>query len=267
MPKRSVKAYDPKGIRLNHTWYSDRDIEAIIDVAGGLPDGDVEHEVPLDEPGNFHHTTVRVPRRQALKDRLESAARVYAAFSDFQTKPTAKQMADILADIETAAAKLIAALHLPETMDETNPLEHMLPALRYGLFLESAGHEERRVGGFPDRDSVQRVYQLRDWAKAEKDKCRAEPVTPPTQRHMGDETMDDLFRDFTKIWVEIFERKIGTSVGGPLSLDASQASGPFIRFLHACLQPILKKAQSEGAIRERVRRLFQGKVTHKSTPK
>jgi hypothetical protein len=72
MAKGSVKDYNPKHPE-DREYFSDNDLEAIIHAAGGLPDGEVDHQRAAEDGSGL--ITVRVPRRVALKERLESAAR------------------------------------------------------------------------------------------------------------------------------------------------------------------------------------------------
>jgi hypothetical protein len=167
-----------------------------------------------------------------------------------------------MARIETAAAKLIAALHLPEAMDE-DPLASMPVALRCGALQAQAALEASELGGLPEWsgagllcDSVHGVYRLRRWARNAQARRRARP-TPRAKRHAGDEVLNKLFGGLAGIWIEIFERPIGTSVGSPGSPHEGKAGGPMIRFFSACLKPILKdEAPTNKAIRSRIQRLF-----------
>lgn len=253
MPKRSVEAFRLKRVSPGHAWYSNVDIEAIIDAAGGLPEGDVEHFA--DNP-NF--ATHGVPRRQALRDRLELAAHNYAVLSQFEIQPTAKQIADAMADIEAAAAKLIAALYLPEAMDQ-DPLASMPTALR-GLqgWAVAEAKQLGKSGADLLGEAVYGVYRLHGWARNEAQASRrAVRQTPQAKRHAGNEELDNLFKELASIWTDVFERPIATTVGGPQSVNAGKAGGPMLRFLSACLKPILKDTTPNyEAIRGRIRRLF-----------
>ena len=268
MPKRSIEAFRPQGIRPGHRFYSDDDIEKIIDAAGGLPDGEVEHEVLVDGPDGIRYETRRVPRRQALVERLKQAAHAYTVLSEFQTEPTAKQISDAMADIEAAAAKLIAALHLPEAIDQ-DPLASMPAALRYGALQAQAALEAERLGGLPKwsgagllSDSVRGVYRLRRWARNAKARSRTARQTSRAKRHVGDEALNALFGDLAGIWIDVFERPIATSVGE--SANARKAGGPMVRFFSACLKPILKdKTPTSKAIRARVLILFPGRTARR----
>lgn len=273
MPKRSIQAFQPKGLRPDHRFYSDDDIEAIIVAAGEMPSGNVEHLVRIDGPdGRFsHHTASQVPRSQALSERLEQAANLYTSFSSFQTEPTAKQICDAMADIEEAAAKLIAALHLPEALDQ-DPLASLPAALRFRALQEEAAIEAGQLGGGPFnpsaegllRDSVRGVYRLHKWALNVQARRRTDRQTPRAKRHAGDEYLDWLFKGLACIWEDVFKRPIATSVASSESANAGQAGGPMLRFFSACLKPILKdKTPAFNAIRGRIRRLFPGRTARR----
>ena len=204
MPKRSIQAFQPQGIRPDHRVYSDDDFEVIITAAGGMPSGEIDHEILIDDDKGFRREVHRVPRHQVLRERLEKAAHAYITFSEYQTEPTFKQMADAMADIETAAAKLIAALHLPEAMEQ-DPLASMPTALRSGALQAEAALEASELGGRPRwsgegllRDSVYGVYRLHRWARSVKARNRTARPMPGTKKHARDEDLNHLFGDLRR---------------------------------------------------------------------
>jgi hypothetical protein len=264
MPKRSIQAFRPQRIRPDHRVYSDDNIEAIITAAGGMPSGVIDHEILIHDAKGFRREAHRVPRRQVLRERLEKAAHIYITFSEYQTEPTPNQIADAMADIEEAAATLIAALHLPEAMEQ-DLLASMPTALRYGALQAEAALEASELDGLPRcsgegllRDSVHGVYRLHRWARSVKARNRTARQIPWTKKHARDEDLNRLFGDLAGIWFFVFERPIATSVSGPESARPGQAGGPMVRFLSACLKPILNETPSNEAIRSRIRRLFPG---------
>ena len=228
-----------------------------------MPSGEIDHEILIDDAKGFRREVHRVPRRQVLRERLEKAGHIYITFSEYQTEPTIKQIADAMADIEAAAATLIAALYLPEAMEQ-DPLASMPTALRYGALQAEAALEASELGGLPRwsgegllRDSVHGVYRLHRWARSVKARHRTARQIPWTKKHARDEDLNRLFGDLAGIWFHVFERQIATSVSGPESARPGQAGGPMVRFFRACLKPILKdKTPSDNAIRNRIRRLF-----------
>jgi hypothetical protein len=81
-------------------------------------------------------------------------------------------------------------------------------------------------------------------------------VDPDCKRNKGDVELRRLFGDLIGTWMEVFERPIAMSVGKPGSPGEGIPSGPFIRFIQACLKP-LKIDLTPDAIRDRARP-FQG---------
>ena len=112
MPKRSIETLRLTGRRLrlpgDGPIYDDDIIDGIIEAAGGLPDGKIKHCCLNTDKADF------VSRRKALEERLDRAARTYLFKTEWQTKPTPKQLAKRFAKIETAAAKMLAELGLPQ---------------------------------------------------------------------------------------------------------------------------------------------------------
>jgi hypothetical protein len=166
---RSIQGFKPKALSQDRRFYSDDDIEAIITAAGRT-------------------VRARVPGlrwRQALSERLEVVAHNYTQCSQFQSEPTAKQIADAMADIETAAAKLIAALHVPEAMDE-DPIASMPVALRSGALQAQAALEAGQLGGVGLlRDSVHGVYRLQRWSRNVQARLRTAPHEVSVSVHDG----------------------------------------------------------------------------------
>jgi hypothetical protein len=241
---RSIQGFKPQALSQDHRFYSDEDIEAIIAAAGGT----VRARVP------------RLRRWPALSERLEVVAHNYTQCSQFQTEPTAKQIADAMPDIEAAAAKLIATLHVSEAMDE-DPLASMPAALRFGALQAQAALEAghglpKRSGAGLLRDSVHGVYRLQRWSQNVQARLRTAQATPRAKRHIGDEELDRLFGDLAGIWTKLFRRRIAASVSGEASANPGQG-GPTVRFFSACLKPILKdKTPTSKAIRGRLLLLF-----------
>lgn len=265
MPQRSIAGFRPTGIAFGTRFYSSRDIEAIISAAGGLSQGNVKHIRVNKKATGF--ITVTVSRRKALAECLHSAAQRWHVNSQFQTKPTDKQLAESFAKIEAAANRLLKALHLPGQPHGDDPLSPMPYALRFEGLQAFAGLEAERLGGFPEwsgagllLEGVQGVYRLRDWGSEANKKNPTQPPTPRAERNVADAALNQLLASLTKIWVEIFENRIGTSVTAPRQARKSQAGGPMIRYLRTCLEPLLKEATpSPEGIRDRVRRLPRNK--------
>jgi hypothetical protein len=281
MPKRSIQTF-----RLTNRWlrrsgdgpiYDDEVIEGIIEAAGGLPEWDVEHNRLNKDGTDFERATVS--RRQALEERLDAAARTYLLKTEWQTKPTPKQLATRFDKIETAAAKTLAALGLSRDvrLEEVRPdrkgqVKKEIPSeLCYGELQAFAELEAQQLGGSPLysgegllRDAVHGVCRIRDWSAKAKQHNAGEEATPREQRHSGDKILDDLLRSLGGIWFDVFNKLPTTSVSsGTQSSPAGVVGGQFVAFIEACLRPLLgSNMLTRDAIRERVRRLRRDR-THK----
>jgi hypothetical protein len=259
--------------------YDDEVIDGIIEAAGGLPEGDVEHYRLNKDGTDFERATVS--RRQALEERLDAAARTYLLKTEWQTKtkPTPKKLAMRFAKIETAAAKMLTGLGLPRDvrLEEVRPdrkgeVKKEIPSeLRYGELQAFAEIEAQQLGGLPLyrgegllRDAVHGVCRIRDWSAKAKQHNAGEEATPREQRHSGDKILGDLIRSLAGIWFSVFNKLPTTSVSsGTQSSPAGVVGGQFVAFIEACLRPLLgSNMLTRDAIRERVRRLRRDR-THK----
>lgn len=259
MPKRSIDGFDPTGLNLDKPFYSVEDFDRIVEAVGRLPNTDVEHRRLNDDGSDF--VTVSVSRKEALAERLETAANWWHVNSQYQTEPTSKQSADAFGKIEKAAKDLLGALGLPVKPVFKDETADMPQALRYGGLQPYAAKEKWLVTGDGRlREAVRGVYQIRNRARRTRKLNTAKPETPRESRHAGDAALDELFVSLANIYRDIFERRIATSVGSPTSAKEGQAIGPLVRFLCACLTPLLKDdTPTPEAIRERCRRLFKGR--------
>ena len=130
MPKRSTSGFNPTGLNLDGYFYSAEDIGRIIKAVGRLPGTKVQHERPNEDGSGY--ITASVGRREALAERLESAAHGWHVASQYQTEPTAKQQADAFGKIWKAAEDLRKALGLPVKPKFKDETADMPPALRFG---------------------------------------------------------------------------------------------------------------------------------------
>lgn len=279
MPKRSNEASKAGWLQRSGDGpiYDDEAIDGIIEAAGGLPDGEIEHR-RLDKEGTgFERTSVS--RREALKERLDAVARICLSKTAWPTKPTAKQLAKRFAKIEKAAAKMLAELGLPPDVrpEEIKPnregkVKKEIPSeLRHGELQAFAEIEAQKIGGFLPcngegllQEAVHGICRIRDWSAGAKQYNAGQENIPREQRHLGDKILDDLTRSLAGIWLRVFDKLPTTSVSsGTQSNPAGVAGGPFVAFIEACLIPLQgNKTPTREAIRERVRRLI-GDRAHK----
>jgi hypothetical protein len=210
--------------------------------------------------------------------RIKRLARIEAAAANLlaglgvpEDGDTEKMPPIIYRELESFAeeeARRLEALAVREKMQQIEPLlEHMSaeaarrrldplhertdPALHTPL-----GPGGRYFGRGMMLDAVVGVCRLRDWAAGAKAVHEVAPSTPRDKRHKGDAALDELFTSLIDAWVELFNRKPTISVRGPESKAPGKPAGPFLRFIRACLEPILGlQMLSDGQIRERVRKL------------
>lgn len=240
MAKRSISGFRPKGLRIDEPFYSDADINHIIDVGGEPPEGKIEHRRPVADGMDFQ--TVTVHRREALQARLESAARAWDIEAQFQTEPTVKKMTQRHEQIARYAARMCEALGLPKG----GSIDDVPDAIRYGPMLAAAEAE----GGNLD-EAVLAVQGILRWSLQAAEQGGGTDRQAP---HEGDPALDGLFRRLIRIWVEIFEQKITTRETTPK--DGPTRAAPTIRFIHAALRPLLKDATpSTESVRKRVQRI------------
>ncbi len=263
MARKSVAGFRPKKIR-DRRFYTDSAIDRIIEAAGGLPpgnvlpDGDVDLSI-YDLDGNalgLPRDDRLVDRRTELGCRLELVAQNWDVKRQLQKRPTHRQRAQEFARVETAATRLLTALSVPEDGDT----DAMPPSLRHGGLQAYAAKEAETHGQFSRYtgkglldESIKGVARLRRWAGAARK--RAEALIPRNGRggHTGDKALDILFGDLVGIWLDVFEQTPATALNAK-----GQPGGPYLRFLRASLEPLGVTMTGE-ALRDRVRRLFQGK--------
>lgn len=249
MAKRSVSGFRPSGVRIDEPFYSDADIDHIVEVGGGLPEGNVAHRRPT--PDGMDFETVVVSRHEALSDRLESAAREWDIRSQFQTKPTSKQVAQSHERIARCAARLCEALGLPKG----GSLDDVPDAIRYGPMLAAAEAERENLDEAEDEggnldDAVLAVQRLLRWSQQAAEHGEELRSAP----HEGDPALDGLFRSLICIWGKIFEKEPSTRE--TVRSDDTDQPAPMIRFIKNALRPLMRgDTPSLGAIRARAQRL------------
>ena len=137
--------------------------------------------------------------------------------------------------------------------------------IRSALQAGSATEADRLGGLLQNSDigllenAVRGAYHLRDWARAAGELHRRDERTP---RHEGDPALDRLFRELFDVYRMVFEREPGTSI----DTRTGEPTGPWVRFVKACLRPILAEAEmpTDTAIRERTRRVMVKSTSEKT---
>ena len=264
MTRCSVDGWWPFCIRFDEPpRYSENDLSGIIEAVGRLPDGDIEYHSHYEDAVGW--ITISMPRREGLAKMLENAAEAYFIYKCYGQKPTPKQLEEKLKIIETAASKLLSAMSLSESIDADAPLAGVPHLIRSALQAGSATEADRLGGLLQNSDigllenAVRGAYHLRDWARAAGELHRRDERTP---RHEGDPALDRLFRELFDVYRMVFEREPGTSI----DTRTGEPTGPWVRFVKACLRPILAEAEmpTDTAIRERTRRVMVKSTSEKT---
>jgi hypothetical protein len=260
MPKRSIEKYRPTGIRFrDEPFYSEGDIDRIIESAGGLPDGNFEIARVKADASGFED--VVVSRRTALKERLESAARAWHWESQKQIEPTAEQLSAAFTEIQKAAERLLETMHIPVT----GGIDRLPSALRYGGLQAMAAFAPKAPGETSAgllRSAIVGVCRLRAWSRilAHRERRRAR-LRPRKQRREPDAALNSFIKALGGIWFEVFERPIKTSVNA----STHKATGRFVSFVVVAVRP-LGIVLSPDAARDRIRQQFRLRPKGKSTP-
>ena len=239
--EKKADSFDPNGLEVsNQRHYSAANIDLIISTCpDGLPEG--TFDIQQADPKGRGLVPCIVDRRTALEKKLEGAARWFLMARSWEDKPPPSEMKKRFLAINTRAGKLLESLGLPDTGDlDKVPLAILDPLERQAEQL---------------LDAIEGVKLLRDWsAKAGSD--AAVRVGSEGNPHKGAEPLLHLVGELARIWVEIFEQSIGTSVGGPGTELEGKATGPMVHYIQACLAP-LGESHSNDAVRERIRKIIR----------
>jgi hypothetical protein len=184
---------------------------------------------------------------------------------------------DAFDDIESAALRLLRALHIEKNSDP----DEMPQPIKSGLRGQAEWHGEQ-IGGYDDmpptpwqiegaqyvdfhghakvKQVVQGIVLLRLWALRAKARAAAHVKDGQRRRrklHTGDRALNDWFGNLAGIWLDVYERVPATSVGAVGTAEEGIGGGPFVRFIQAALRPVLGDTTPDTeAIRSRARRLF-----------
>lgn len=257
MAKASIDDYRPRGLWIGEVHFSDASLDAIAEAGGGLPEEKIEHW-QSDETG-AKLEPVWLDRRTVLSKRLEAAAQWWHVQGDDQTRPTSKQIADRCELIENRAVALLKALGTPD-----GRLDQMPDALRFGALQAAAATDPEEYPNQPGAErlgnAVDGIERLRRWSRSIKSRNRSKKPIPREKRHAGDKALDELFSELTGIYFDVFKRMPRISVGKTGSQNEGEPVGPFIRYMRACLTPLMGDVTpSDHAIRERWRRRYKSK--------
>lgn len=200
-------------------------------------------------------------RREALEIALNAIINNYKLSEFTRSLPTEAQIRNRFAKIQRKTADLVRLLSDGRQDNSINTV------IEYYL-TNTAGEFAKRLGGYPqlpptvmkgllvdglvDYHGKEAVGELYYWLQALS--AWSHSLSEYTLKTHKNSREDDFFHGTAYIWNNIFEKEIATST----NWETGEAEGPFIRFIAACIEPVGIRMTSEG-IRDRVRRMFQGK--------
>ena len=224
---------------MGRAFYSDKDIDAIIEAVGRLPSETMLYVRPgyLYLGGDGNYGPVEISRRRALENGIQYAAKVYVGEKQFDKQLTGLELHREYKDV----------ISLCETL--VNTLYNQKGSLFSGLILS--------VTKEPECPNVQQIIsdlsRLQEWLT-----WRATNIQPLKKSGHGGSRrkrtapIDLWVRYLADIYPYVFDRDPAFSV----DVATYDTGGPFARYLDACIRPILGDATpSPQALRSRFRRL------------
>lgn len=255
-------------------WYAPRAIDQIIRGIGALPRGRVQVTLPDLDAGGWSSRSLA--RRQALIILLNQAADAWHFQSNRRIGQPSQAVLKALHTVEVAANNLVNVLGPNEEGDaKANKLRDTV------CFQLSHAAEQlaQELGPYPEAHSftwrlpgeaegitfyggeeqvhadietvVPGLRRLAAWAKGANSRIRSRGVPPGAAGRPRDEATEMLFRRLLFIWSHVLGKRVVTSVS-----PTGVPSGPLIRFIQVCLEPLGVKLTPE-AIRGRIRPLAQ----------
>ena len=216
--------------------YTDADIDAIIAAVGSIPSEPVRHGKAHGRPYRGVHIAVDAPlvdRRQELRELLECVARAYEAFRG--RVPTEAELLKYHKDIAGAARKLAKVIsRLPSVSIVTfSPGTDCTIGETGGIVIYTESVEGDPSSGVSWGEIKLYAEFAKYWAERY---CAGEDLSQPTA-HGGKRTKPGgqqvsitiMLEYLGPVYEHIFCREPGKS-----------PTGPFARFLHAALEPILR---------------------------
>lgn len=262
MAKGSVGDFNIPGLDLDREYFTDADIDRVIEVVGLPVEGLVEVEV-VSATGEF--TPASRPRRDALKERLNNQARWHFGWErPNESRPSLRQEREALEGIQNASRVLLGRLLIgpvPEELPD-DVLNEVPDTFKHGHLGACASEEAAGLGHIAGtdvpakfgtellREAIQGVYRLRRWSAEAEAKLNNQPNI--TRRCNAEDValnrlIDGLLND---IWVPVFGQSIGTST----SHKTGAADGPLVRFVEHVLNHLDICSGGTDAIRSRIRR-------------
>ncbi len=265
MTKRPHEVFGWLGFSKSAHHYTDSEVGHIITAVGGVPEDNVTCKRINPDDGDFE--IVEHPRRVALGEMLQTASRAYAAARKADHEPTSAQLATALRRIEKAAVKLQKAIAVIPPSDP-DPITNASQSagLRHAVIrlLSSHAHQEAETLSESHRGhadianlgseflshAVLGVDRIQRWAAEGYETERTKGTVPTRDRATGDQPLANFIGELLGIYCHIFGKTPRTSVGA----SGGEPSGATIKYLKACLRPVLGDDTPGGhALRARIR--------------
>jgi len=214
-----------------------------------------------------------------LRNKLQSITAAYNLEAYWQEKPSRSVLLLRLASIQSATARIIAALGI-ESYDG-DLLAAITPKEIFHALKSEAAAMAERIGGFPNhpplqfsvqgetfpdwfpeaqvRDVLEGVRQLRQWTQGAGERLRHRPAIRPSERNKGDVAAEKLIGDLYGLWLDCY----GTRPKLSRRSDNGKPSGPFFRFVQACFDAIGAPYTSAESLFIKIKRTFPAHLSAK----
>lgn len=239
--------------------YSADQIQIIIDNVGlRLPSGRIEIVRQNPQTRNYD-IRVRVNRVEALRSRLDDAARHFAWEHILQAKPASSHVRKQLMTIASASTRISTTL--------TNALQEEVPpnsvfTLRQVLWrqiiLTPADMPGLSSGRLADWQSFARAMEVlaQGAVKAASTLVVKKGRSGRDKRNKGDAALRKVVGNLAAIYEEIWKREVGVARIAETHIATHDAGGPAVRFIRAALD-VLGIALTGESIAAHLRRYSQ----------
>lgn len=246
-------------------WFTEKDVDRIIDVAGGAPTATERFPVEVHSLEKGILETRHFGARTAIRVLLNQAADRWDFEARRRKRPTAANLLRGLERVQKSARVLHDALSPVDEEERPSAIlreevlsqlavsaEHLAPEMKpypIGSWVFGQDEKENPIiiynGEDQLRADIEAVGRLLAWTNATV-KNFDERVWPDIRE---DKAAKLLIHDLQGIWVDVLRKKPSTSFTW-----RKTAGGPMIRFVRACIEPLPLKMTND-AIRSRIRGL------------